>query len=115
MMKYTIICKRWDVILVPFPFTDLTTIKKRPSLVISPDSFNFNEDIVIAFITSNIPSQMRAGDYKIKDLQITGLPKPSIIRMKFATINKTIIVKKLGNLSEKDSLNFQKMLIDFYS
>lgn len=40
MMKYTIICKRWDVILVPFPFTELTTIKKRPSLVISPDSFN---------------------------------------------------------------------------
>jgi len=33
-------CRKWDIIIVPFPFTDLTTVKKRPALVVSPDNYN---------------------------------------------------------------------------
>lgn len=114
-MKSIIHYKKWDIILVPFPFTDLSAFKKRPSLIISPDSFNISEDIVIAFITSNLPSPIRQNDFKITELPETGLPKPSIIRMKFATINKSIVIKKLGQLSESDRSNFQKLLIEFFS
>lgn len=58
---------------------------------------------------------IHTGDYKISDLQISGLPKASIIRMKFATINKSIIIKKLGQLSENDIIKFQKLLIELFS
>lgn len=113
-MTFMILYKKWDDILVPFPFTDLTSFKKRPSLIISPDSFNLNEDIVIAFITSNIILFRELTDFKITDIKSAGLPKPSIIRMKFTTISKSIIIKKLGVLSYKDQLDFQLKTITIF-
>ena len=50
---------RWDIILVPFPFTDLTTYKKRPALIISPEEYNTGQDLIIAFITSNLAVKPR--------------------------------------------------------
>ncbi len=45
--------KRGDIVLVSFPFTDLSSSKRRPALVVSPDSFNQTlQDIVLAAITS---------------------------------------------------------------
>ena len=93
--KSTIDYKKWDIMLVPFPFTDLSTNKKRPALIISPDSYNTLFDIVVLFITSNISSAERPGDYLISNWEEASLPKPSMIRMKFATIDKSIII---GNL-----------------
>ncbi|NIR51113.1 type II toxin-antitoxin system PemK/MazF family toxin [candidate division KSB1 bacterium] len=103
---------KWDVVLVPFPFTNLTTTKKRPALIISPDEYNKNLDVVIAFITSKLDLEYRIGDYKIQEWEKSNLPKPSMLRMKFATIDKSIIIKKLGRLSEKDVKELSKLLID---
>lgn len=109
------IYNKWDIVLVPFPFTDLKTLKKRPALIVSPDEYNKNLDVVIAFITSNLDSEYRIGDYKIQNWQESNLPKPSMIRMKFATVDKSIILKKLGKLSEKDVIEFKRILVDFFS
>ena len=47
--------KRGDIILVPFPFTDLSSSKRRPALVISPESFNERmQDLVVVAITSQL-------------------------------------------------------------
>jgi len=46
--------EKWDIILVPFPFTDLTISKKRPALIVSPNVYNEKLDVVIAFITSKL-------------------------------------------------------------
>ncbi len=47
--------KRGDIVLVPFPFTDLSSSKRRPALVVSPDWFNSsNQDLVLVGITSQI-------------------------------------------------------------
>ncbi|KAA3606170.1 MAG: type II toxin-antitoxin system PemK/MazF family toxin [Calditrichaeota bacterium] len=107
--------KKWDIILVPFPFTDLSTTKKRPALIISPNSYNDGLDFVIAFITSKIDAKKRLGDYRIKNWQKANLPKPSMLRMKFATIDKRIIVKKLGSLTPSDITFYKKELIEFFS
>ena len=78
---------KWDIILVPFPFTDLTTAKKRPALVVSPDSYNeLGPDLVIAFLTSQTKILPRPGDYPIQSWKESGLPRASLLRMKFATI-----------------------------
>lgn len=114
-MKFTTTYKKWDIILVPFPFTNLKTTKKRPALIISPDEYNEKLYVVIAFITSKLDIENRLGDYKIKEWEKSNLPKPSMIRMKFATIDKSIIVKKIGRLSEKDMNEFKKLLVDFFT
>ncbi len=107
--------KKWDIVLVPFPFIDLKTTKQRPALVISPDEYNLAGDMIIAFITSQLNVAKKPGDCLIKEWQKARLPKPSMIRMKFATISQSIIIKKLGRLTNKDIKNYQKVLIDFLS
>ncbi|RKX69511.1 MAG: type II toxin-antitoxin system PemK/MazF family toxin [Spirochaetes bacterium] len=107
--------RQWDIILVPFPFTDLTTNKKRPALIISPDEYNRGLDVIIAFITSNIKSPNKMGDYQIQDWKISNFPKPSMLRMKFATIDTSIVKKKLGVLSDTDKEEFRKLLMSFFS
>jgi len=107
--------KKWDIVLVPFPFTNLTTIKKRPALIISPNENNIKFDVVIAFITSKLDFEYRIGDYKIQEWEKSNLPKPSMLRMKFTTVDKSIIIKTLGKLSENDAKEFRKLLIDFFT
>ena len=49
--------KRGDVVLVPFPFTDLSSAKHRPALVISADALNsMRDDVLVAAITSQVPT-----------------------------------------------------------
>lgn len=105
---------RWDIILVTFPFTDLRAIKKRPALIISPDDYNLGNDVIVAFITSNLNIQSKPGDYKIKQWMKSNLPKPSMIRMKLVTIDKSIIIKKIGELQMQDVKEFNKIFLDFF-
>ncbi|NIP39861.1 MAG: type II toxin-antitoxin system PemK/MazF family toxin [Candidatus Dadabacteria bacterium] len=107
--------KKWDIVLVPFPFTDLKTTKKRPALVIYPDNYNKVFDLVILFITSQMDIPRRPGDYHISEWKKCGLPKPSMIRMKFATIHKSIVVKTIGKLTKQDAKGLTKNLIEFLS
>lgn len=113
-MKSTTIYKKWDIILVPFPFTDLASSKKRPCLVISPDEYNKGSDILISFITSKLDREKRLGDYEIEKWEKSKLPKPSMLRMKFATIDKSIVVKKIGSLEEPDISKFQEKIMQFF-
>jgi len=97
-------CKQGDVILVPFPFTDLTTVKQRPTLVLSADWFNASrDDCVVAAITSQIPSDLQPDEYQLStsDLLAGGLPKPSLVRLgKLFTMSKSLLRKRLGTLPE---------------
>jgi mRNA interferase MazF len=95
--------KRGDIVLVPFPFTDLTTTKQRPGLVISSDAFNAaNNDVVLLTITSQIPATLGADEFLIPPGELTacGLPKPSLVRlMKVFTLHQRLVIKRRGALS----------------
>ena len=112
-MKFTTTYRKWEIVLVPFPFTNLSTKKKRPALIVSTNEYNNKSDVVIAFITSKLDLDYRFGDYKIQNWLTANLPKPSMIRMKFATIDKSIIIKKLGRLDKIDIEEFMKLLVQF--
>lgn len=107
-------CSRWDIVLVPFPFTDLTTSKKRPALVVSPDTYNSGPDVTIAFITSQLNTPPRPGDHLITDWQASGLPKPSQLRMKLATISRRIVIRKLGCLTPAEQSHVQAVISRFF-
>jgi mRNA interferase MazF len=91
------------VILVPFPFTDQTTTKKRPAVVVSSTEYNAERpDIVLLAITSQIRPIPAFGEVFVSNWQEAGLIKPSAIKPVFATIEKTLVLKQLGLLAEED-------------
>ncbi len=91
-----------DVVLLPFPFTNLKTTKKRPGLIFSPRLYNLSGDSTILFMTSNVSAVPREGDVQLAHYVAAGLPKPTLVRMKFITIANGLILKKLGTIEESD-------------
>jgi mRNA interferase MazF len=108
--------RKWDIILVPFPFSDLTAAKKRPALVVSPDAYDRSgSDLVIAFITSRTDIPPRPGDHRIQSWKESGLPKASLLRMKFATIDRDIVVRKIGQLHMPERSSVRRILSEFFA
>jgi mRNA interferase MazF len=101
-MPFTTIYKRGDVVLVPFPFTDLSSAKQRPGLVVSADVFNSaRDDILVAAITSQVPATLAPDEFVIptEELAMCGLPKPSILRlMKLVALHRQVVIKRIGAL-----------------
>lgn len=94
--------KRGDVVLVRFPFTDLTTTKKRPALVISTDFYNQSQiNLIIAAITSQT-HRLGIGDCLIQNWREAGLAKPSQVKATITTIEQDLVLRKLGTLTPDD-------------
>jgi mRNA interferase MazF len=92
-----------DVVLVPFPFTDQTGIKKRPAVVISSREYVAQRrDLVIMAITSQIRPRAALGEFTIADWNPAGLIAPSAVKPVVATIEKRLILRKLGQLQPAD-------------
>jgi|SRR3989338_3732619 len=94
--------KRGDIVLVRFPFSDYSSTKLRPALVISATN---EKDICVAFISSVVPLELEKTDFLLQvedDYFIqTGLKKDSVFKMnKIATLDKSIILGRLGAVSE---------------
>jgi mRNA interferase MazF len=86
--------KKGDIILIPFPFTDLTGSKLRPALVLIAD----NNDVTVSFITTQIRWQ-EPTDVVITSSPGNGLKKESLLRLsKLATIDANLVVGILGTL-----------------
>ena len=97
-----------DIVLVPFPFTDQTTNKKRPAVIASSNSYNQDKpNIVIMAVTSQICASDYFGDVRIQDWQQAGLLKPSVIKPILTTVEKGLVIRKLGGIadSERAALN----------
>lgn len=95
--------ERWQVVRVPFPFTDRTASKNRPALVLSAaDAFNTpSGHVVLAMITTAHHSPWPL-DCPIDDLAAAGLPVPSVVRCKLFTLDARLIRAPLGNLANAD-------------
>ena len=108
--------KQFDVVVVPFPFTDRTATKKRPALIIS-DATRFNKSIrksVMAMITTASHSSWVL-DVAITDLKSAGLKTDSIVRMKLFTLDDALVIKKIGKLATEDRDRIQKSLQQLFN
>lgn len=103
--------ERFDVVKVPFPFTDKAQTKKRPALVLS-DGERFNRLVghsVLAMITSADNSSWLL-DAPIYELQQAGLPAASVVRMKLFTLDERFILGKIGRLAAVDQQEVARSL-----
>ena len=93
--------RQGDVVLIPFPFTDLSSTKVRPAILVSVDPQH--NDVVVAFISS-VTANLHTHDVLLKDkdhdFTATGLKKTSVFKMdKLLTIASILILRRLGHVN----------------
>lgn len=95
--------QRGDVVLIPFPFTNLTATKTRPAVVVSSAAYqSVRPELLLAYVSSQIVKATAPIDYVLADWQGAGLLKPSFVRPKIAAIEPKLIVHQVGHLSTQD-------------
>ena len=101
----------FDVVVVPFPYSDRLAEKRRPALVVSAATLGEKLDRVwVAMITTD-RGQRFHGDARIDDLQAAGLPAASILRAsKIATIEVDRVLRRAGRLSFADEATATRAL-----
>lgn len=105
--------RRGSIVLVPFPFTDLSAVKRRPALIISNDTYNdATGDVIIAQITSKVNSPRRPGDHRLNDWRGAGLPLPSLVRARMTTLHSSLLVRSLGRMPDGEMRAIDKRLAE---
>ena len=103
------ICDQWDVIIVPFPFTERAGEKHRPALVVSRWAFNQSGHTVLAMITS-AAHRAWPGDSALADPEAAGLRLPCIVRLKLFTLDHRVIFRRIGQVTSADRRAVEKNL-----
>jgi mRNA interferase MazF len=105
--------KQRDIVLIPIPFTDLASQKKRPAIIISCDKYNeTNEDIVVVALTSNIENRDFTVTLTNNDLENGTLKVTSMIRVdKIYTLNKSIVIKTFGRVKPDILIKIKDLIL----
>ncbi len=91
-----------DVVVVPFPFSDLTQAKRRPALVVSVLE---GDDLILCQVTSQLVKDSYAISIEGRDFEEGGLKQKSNVRPnRLFTADGHIVLYRIGNL-KKDKLN----------
>lgn len=87
-----------EIVLVPFPFSDLSSSKRRPVLIVSNDRYNASHnEVVVCVITSNLFSDEYSLPLSNNDLEYGMLPVSSVVRIhKLFTVDKNLILRKFS-------------------
>ncbi len=96
---------RHKVVLVPFPFDDLSSSKVRPAVCLT-EPIGPHRHVVLAFITSSVPAVPLATDLVIdsgdNDFAATGLRVSSTLQLhRLMTATTALIQRELGSLSPR--------------
>lgn len=94
--------RRGDIVLVPFPYSDLRGLKRRPACVVSADEYQRGPDVIVAMVTSQEARRQSPGlgDVVVTDWQACGLRAPSTIRVgRLLVLEPRLIESTLGQLS----------------
>lgn len=92
----------FDVVVVPFPFSDRAASKRRPALVLSSRPFNAAHDqIVLAMITSSRADPWPS-DVPLADWRAAGLTVPCHVRAKVFTLDTALVLRRVGRLTDGD-------------
>lgn len=92
-----------DVVLLHSPFSDLSSAKQRPVLVLSRASYNkASPDLLVCAITSNVANAAHSVYLEDADMESGRLPKPSRVKVdKVFTASQDLVRKKVGRVSKE--------------
>jgi mRNA interferase MazF len=101
---------RGDVLLIPFPYTDLSATKTRPTVVVSIPAYQGKRgDLILAYLTSQTAVSDEF-DYLLADWDSAGLLKPTLMRARLAVVNERLVQYRVGALSAHDMAEIDSRL-----
>ena len=107
--------KTGDIVLIPFPFAELTHKKVRPAVVIGQTK-DRHKDLIVSAISSIVPKKTTVNEIIINPTNTNNLRTKSVIKIdRIVTLKREDMIAKLGELSEKELKTFKnkfKKLID---
>ncbi|MEK7275142.1 MAG: type II toxin-antitoxin system PemK/MazF family toxin [Candidatus Desantisbacteria bacterium] len=99
-----------DVILVHYPFVDLSISKVRPAVVVSAP--HISEDVFVVPLTSKI-TFLLPGEFVLTHWVVAGLNVTTAVKRGIYTVNSSLIIKKVGNLSALDAESLENSLCEW--
>lgn len=96
-----------DIVLVRYPFSDLTGVKVRPAIVVNAP--HVSQDLLIVPLTSRATSLL-PGEFLLADWQQAGLNIPSAVKRGLYTIQEQLCLKTVGHLTAKDQEQLDRSL-----
>lgn len=98
-MPTTTTYNRGAVVLLPFPFSDQSSAKIRPAVIVSPRYPS--EDLLVVAVTS-VGDALRPGEFPVQFWRESGLIHPSFAKRAVASVSGALVRKSLGQLREAD-------------
>jgi mRNA interferase MazF len=111
-MRHSVICERYDVAVVPFPFHEIPVRKRRPVVILSGSKFNEANGWTVVAMVTTAKEMSWPSDVELKDLETAGLKVPCVVRPRFQTMPNDIFVRLVGRLGGLDRLACEKQLAD---
>jgi len=96
-----------DVVLVRYPFSDVSTTKVRPAVVVSAP--HASRDLFVVPLTSRT-TDLLAGEFVLADWAGVGLNVPSAAKRGVYTIHETLVIKRIGRLTAADAQQLDRSL-----
>ncbi len=98
----------FDIAIVPFPFTDRASSKRRPALVLSSAAFNQPAGHAVMAMITSAGQFAWPGDSPILDLTSAGLTTTCVIRLKLFTLDARLVIRTAGKLGADDQKKLQR-------
>ena len=99
-----------EIVLVHYPFSDLTSSKVRPAVVVN--AAHTSQDLFVVALTSKT-SNLLKGEFVLSKWKEAGLNVETAIKHGIFTIKQTLVRKRLGKLNGKDTDQLEKSLRDW--
>ena len=96
-----------DVVLVRYPFSDLSDFKVRPAITVSAQ--HVSQDIFVVPLTSKVDALL-SGEFVMNDWNSAGLNVVSAVKRGLFTAHQSLIVKTIGRISSRDSNMLERSL-----
>jgi mRNA interferase MazF len=105
--------RKWAIVLIPFPFTDLSGQKIRPAIVVN--ELTGSEDCIVVFISSVKETTKRKYSMNVKATSANGLKVDSVVKVsKIATLQKKSVIGEIGMLGKTDQMALRGALQNMF-
>lgn len=102
-----------DIVLIPFPFTSQAAAKRRPAVVISGSAYNLaRPDVIVMAVTSQLRRAPALGEVWLEGWEGAGLLKPSAVKPVIATLERGLVIRRLGALAEGDQAALRQAMAE---